>query len=62
MKAGRYAAAPKLIVGQHLAEKTQLTRQEGDSFKAADLRKNHYVQVGKAYCPPGVQIFPTTHR
>ena len=34
-----------------LQNKTQLTRWEWDSFKVVDLRKNHYVQFGKAYFP-----------
>jgi len=35
-----------------LQHKIEFTREEWASFKVANLRMNHYVQVGKAYYQP----------
>ena len=36
------------MLANTLQMKTQLTSQEWDSFKLAEMQKNHYVQVGLA--------------
>jgi hypothetical protein len=43
---------PNQELAKALQHKIEFTREEWASFKVANLRMNHYVQVGKAYYQP----------